>query len=72
MDGSRYDDLCSRPWYTCDGCNEGLDGDTYANLMDDETDEEDVDLEDDEEDDDFEDETDEEGDEADEEEDEKD
>ena len=32
MDGTRYDDGCSRPWYTCDRCKEGLDGDTLAGL----------------------------------------
>lgn len=27
MDGSRYPDQCSRPWYTCECCGEGFDGD---------------------------------------------
>jgi hypothetical protein len=35
MDGSRYDDQCSRPWYTCDTCGEGMDGDTWHDLNED-------------------------------------
>lgn len=51
MDGGHYPDQCSRPWYTCDQCGEGMDGDMCAEMeadnvgLDDE-DEEELDEED--------------------------
>jgi hypothetical protein len=28
MDGNRYPDGCSRPWYVCNKCGEEMDGET--------------------------------------------
>jgi hypothetical protein len=33
MDGSRYGDRCSRPWYVCDKCGEGCDGEEVKFLL---------------------------------------
>ncbi len=33
MDGSRYPDGCSRPWYRCDQCGEEMDGETVRQLL---------------------------------------
>src|SRR5579885_2976606 len=33
MDGSRYGDGCSRPWYVCGACDEACDGEEVRHLL---------------------------------------